>query len=399
MRARRVGSSTLSLFAGVSLISSGLISAFLAGAHGTQYAHTAAATNICGQHPLAAVIRPGMATVRQARLQLDSASVRQVISPSTPAIRPTAPPSNPGGPISSATPTTPVPTSSATSPVTPPPTTPAPTPTTPKPTPTTPKPTPTPTRTPTPPPPVQLCLSVQAAASSVQPGGTETYAIWVWPSGGTANGITVTVSAKISGALTPRFSVCRVASGVTCSVGSLANGQADELLATVTVPTTAKAGQRVALTATAKATAAKSPVPAAASALIAAKAGSTPTTTSPTLPGSTLPTGVGATLPGGILIPLGVAASSALPVLPTPNNAGGLFPTVGPGATPSASTGTLPNARGVRVTDASASFPLSTRLLGGQVLGLAVLAAALVIAVARLSLREPRGQHSKDHAP
>ena len=95
MRARRVGSSTLSLFAGVSLISSGLISAFLAGAHGTHYAHTAAATNICGQHPLTAVIRPGVATARQAQLQLDSASVRQVISP-------TAPPSNPGGPISSA---------------------------------------------------------------------------------------------------------------------------------------------------------------------------------------------------------------------------------------------------------------------------------------------------------
>src|ERR1700680_2942841 len=102
MTERGGGSSTLSLFAGVSLISSGLISAFLAGAHGTQYAHTVAATNICGQDPLA-LIRPGVAMVRQAQLQLDSSSVRRVISPSTPAVRPTAPPSNPGGPISSAT--------------------------------------------------------------------------------------------------------------------------------------------------------------------------------------------------------------------------------------------------------------------------------------------------------
>ena len=241
---------------------------------------------------------------------------------------------------------------------------------------------------------------MQAAASTVQPGGTETYAIWVWPSGGTANGITVTVSAKASSALTPRYSVCRVASGATCSVGNLANGQADELLAAVKVPTTAKAGQHVTLAATAKATGAKSAALTSASALISAKAGSAPTTTSPTLPGLTLPAGVGATLPGGILIPLGVAASGALPVLPTPaSDPGGLFPTVGPGATPSASTGTLPNARGVQVTDVSASFPLSTRLLGGQVLGLAVLAAALVIAVARLSLREPRTPHGKDHAP
>lgn len=399
MRARRVGSSTLSLFAGVSLVSSGLISAFLAGTHGTQYAHTAAATNICGQHPLTAVLRPGVATARQAQLQLDSASVRRAVSPSTPAINPTAPASNPGGPVSSATPTTATPTSPVTPPATTPaPTTPAPTPTTPKPTPTTPK--PTPTKTSTPPPPVQLCLSVQAAASTVKPGGTETYAIWVWPSGGTANGITVTVSAKVSSALTPRYSVCRVASGVTCSVGNLANGQADELLAAVTVPTTAKASQHVTLAATAKATGAKSAALTSASALISATVGSTPTTTSPTPPGLTLPAGVGATLPGGILIPVGVAASGALPVLPTPaSDPGGLFPTVGPGGTPSASTGTLPNARGVRVTDVSASFPLSTRLLGGQVLGLAVLAAALVIAVARLSLREPRTPHGKDHAP
>ena len=44
----------------------------------------------------------------------------------------------------------------------------------------------------------------------------------------------------------------------------------------------------------------------------------------------------------------------------------------------------------------SASFPLDKRLIGGQLIGLAVLAAAVTIAVARLSLRRPRPQHSKD---
>jgi hypothetical protein len=44
----------------------------------------------------------------------------------------------------------------------------------------------------------------------------------------------------------------------------------------------------------------------------------------------------------------------------------------------------------------SASFPLSTRLVGGQIIGLAVLAAAVIIAVARLSLRRQRPQHSHD---
>jgi len=48
------------------------------------------------------------------------------------------------------------------------------------------------------------------------------------------------------------------------------------------------------------------------------------------------------------------------------------------------------------MTDVSASFPLDTRLIGGQLVGLAVLAAAVTIAVARLSLRRPSPQHSKD---
>jgi hypothetical protein len=383
MRARRVGTSTLSLFAGVSLISSGAISAFLAGAHGTQYAHTVVATNICGQHT--AVIRPGVTTARQAQLQLDSASVPHAVSPTTPVAGPSV-----SNPVSSTTPTV-----TSSSPSSPPPTT-----ATPSPTKTTPKPTPSKTVTPPPPPPpVQLCLSVQAltTASAVQPGGTASYTIWVWPSGGAAKGITVTANAKISSAVALRFTVCPRASGATCTVGSLASGQMDELQAAVTVPATAKAGERVALTATAKATGAKSAAPASASALIAAKTGSRSTAPSPTLPISLGPSGVGATLPTGFG---GLGASATLGVLPSAtSDPGGLFPTVGPGATQTPSTGTLPNARGVRVTDVSQSFPLSTRLVGGQVLGLAVLAAALVIAVARLSLREPRPQSGKDRAP
>jgi hypothetical protein len=238
------------------------------------------------------------------------------------------------------------------------------------------------------------------AASGVQPGGTASYAIWVWPSGGTAKGITVTASAKVSAAAKPRFSVCPAASGATCAITTLVNGQADELQAEVTVPTTAKAGQHVSLTATAKATDATAATPASASVLIAAKASPTPKASPSSSSGLTPSAGVGVTLPSGLLIPAGVAASAALPMLPSPTtDPGGLFPTVAPAATPSAGTGTLPNARGVRVTEVSDSFPLSTRLLGGQVLGLAVLAAALVIAIARLSLREPRTPSGKDSGP
>jgi hypothetical protein len=239
-----------------------------------------------------------------------------------------------------------------------------------------------------------MCVSVQAVSTSVPPGGTASYAIWVWPLGGEAKGITVTASAKVTAAITPKFSVCPSASGATCAVGTLDASQADELLAEVTVPKTAKTGQHATLTAAAKATGATAATPASVTALISTTATATPGATSP----STGSAGVGATLPAGLLplTPSGLASTSAaLPFLPGPTtDPGGLFPTVAP-ASPSA--GTQPNSRGAPVTEASDSLPLSTRLLGGQVLGLAVLAAALVIAIARLSLREPHGQHAGGH--
>jgi hypothetical protein len=40
--------------------------------------------------------------------------------------------------------------------------------------------------------------------------------------------------------------------------------------------------------------------------------------------------------------------------------------------------------------------PLDERLIGGQIIGLAVLAAAVTIAIARLTLRKPRQQAGGD---
>jgi hypothetical protein len=99
---------------------------------------------------------------------------------------------------------------------------------------------------------------------------------------------------------------------------------------------------------------------------------------------------VGAQLPGTSL-PAGVLPSARLPLLPSPVTDPSLnFPQVTPSPDPSASS------TPVKVSEVSASFPLSTRLVGGQIIGLAVLAAAITIAVARLSLRKPRPQHSRD---
>jgi len=99
---------------------------------------------------------------------------------------------------------------------------------------------------------------------------------------------------------------------------------------------------------------------------------------------------VGGVLPIGNLPP-GVLSRSGLPMLPSPvDDATLAFPLVSP--SPSAFPAQIP----IRVADVSASFPLEKRLVGGQVIGLAVLAAAGTIAVARLSLRRQQPHQSRD---
>jgi len=238
-------------------------------------------------------------------------------------------------------------------------------------------------------------MSVQALAGGVRAGGHARYAIWVWFAGKVSG--TATVTATVTpGKLTPAFTVCQVPGTATCSVG-LAATQPVELQVKVAVPAS-DAGARLTLTATGTSPQAGSAVLAAGSVLVAGNATPTPSPTA-TAPA---PAGVGTTLPPGTLPPgtlppgslrAGDLPSGALPALPDPAaNPGLTFPTISPGPDPAPA----PSARPIRVTDVSASFPLDKRLIGGQLVGLAVLAAAVTIAVARLSLRRPRPQHSKD---
>ena len=274
-------------------------------------------------------------------------------------------------------------------------------------------PTPTKSATPSPSPTktkqaVQLCLKVQpiATKSGVHPGGTASYAIWVWPAGGAASSVRVTVSARAAGKdATPAFTVCPAATGLTCKVGGLAKGSSDELQARVPVAKgTGSKGTDVVLSATAQSSDATAPAPAYGAVDITAKPAPSPSATptpAPTTPAPALgTTGLGDTLPAGLLpTEPGSTGPATLPQLPSPESSpGGLFPKVTPAPTPSPSpySAILPNARDVRVTDAAATFPFSTRLIGGEIIGLAVLAAALAIAIVRFSLRRPRPQHSRD---
>jgi len=197
-------------------------------------------------------------------------------------------------------------------------------------------------------------------------------------------------TAKVSisaapGKLTPSFTVCPVTGGSSCSV-ALTAGQAVQLRAAVAVPQKAAAGH---LTLTATGTSAQSAASATASGSVSVTAPAPASSTGTPTAGLT-PSGVGAQLPGTSL-PEGVLPSARLPLLPSPATDPSLaFPQVTPSPDPS------PAASPIKVSEVSASFPLSTRLVGGQIIGLAVLAAAITIAVARLSLRKPRPQHSRD---
>jgi hypothetical protein len=110
--------------------------------------------------------------------------------------------------------------------------------------------------------------------------------------------------------------------------------------------------------------------------------------------------GVGATLPSGLGLPgSGTNPVPALGGLPGPvagsADPGATFPKVSPEPNLAPSPVALPGPQRARVANVSAEFPLDGRLIGIQVAGLAVLAAAVAIGVARLSLRRHAPRHGK----
>jgi len=162
--------------------------------------------------------------------------------------------------------------------------------------------------------------------------------------------------------LTPRFTLCPVNHGTTCSIGTLPANQAFELMVTDQVRSTARTGRPIALAVTVSARG-FSPAEAAVAAVVGQ--GIQPPSSQAPLPPTTL-----VPIPGATITPLALS---------------GLFPTVTPQATPSAKPTHAPKL--ARITQTSSALPLDSRLIGGQLAGLALLAAAITMVVARLSLR------------
>jgi hypothetical protein len=82
----------------------------------------------------------------------------------------------------------------------------------------------------------------------------------------------------------------------------------------------------------------------------------------------------------------------------TPDGLNGLFPTVTPQPSPSGKS-THQARRLAGITQTSSALPLDPRLIGGQLAGLAVLAAAITMVVARLSLRTPQASGATGSSP
>jgi hypothetical protein len=218
-----------------------------------------------------------------------------------------------------------------------------------------------------------------SSSSEVKAGHTATFVVWVWSSKASGRAVEVKLSVAFGLYLgTPKFTICPVADGKTCKLGTMPVGQADELEAAVPVEAKAALGEQVQLTATATGKGAKTFNGSATDVVVVSPPPSTTTQPSapPTLPPTTLP-------------PISGTGSSQ-------GNPSNLFPTVSASPSPSSSSIGLPVIKpkrsDVRVTDAAETVPLDPKLIGGQLAGLAVLAGGIAIAIARLSLRTPKPQ-------
>ena len=413
------------LFAGLSVVSYSAVSMLLTGVHGTPQA-TTNATNACSpsaaNSPASTAANSPASTARAARIMPTTRTASQVrarsqhpagmpvlladavrlgsaqttplpsTQPSPSASAPALPQPSPG---SSAAPSTALPEpapvhSTSSKPLTPGGTLKSPTPTATPTTTTSPTTSPTPTHTPTPttsptPKPATLCLKIQTLnnVSSVDPHATVRYAIWIWLSSGTNGTAKITLSAAPS-FVSPTFTVCVPSGRSDCKIGGL-SGHHAQVQAKLKAP--GPSHHHVTLTATATSADASNSASASVSVAIKQKSSSGGSSSS-----NTQNAGDGGTLPPATDLPTGTVPG--LGIQPS-GNLGSAFPQVSPSP---AASGAAAGSHGhsTKAIDLSAGLPLDVRLIGGQVIGLAVLAAAITIAVARLSLRRQPQPPGKD---
>jgi hypothetical protein len=217
--------------------------------------------------------------------------------------------------------------------------------------------------------------------SDTKRGGTITYALWVW-STVRASKVTVQAASSAGTMRLPKFTLCPSAHGTRCKIATLPANQAFELKLTDQVRRTAKVGAPMTLTVSVQA-ASLSPAEATVTTVVTRHHHSPSGGSFPPLP-PLPPTTTLSPFPGSTI---------------TPPSLGGLFPTVTPSASAQNARKQADSDQATRIQQASSALPLDPRLIGGQLAGLAVLAAAITMVVARLSLRTPQPATPQPAAP
>jgi hypothetical protein len=216
-----------------------------------------------------------------------------------------------------------------------------------------------------------LCVGVLPLQQNSDRGQAAQWAVGAWTVGGNLADVKLQLQST-AGTGTPAFTFgCANGEGTNlCDLGAVDAASGQRLFqAEVTVPLTATSVTSVSLSVTG----------------VAAGLVKDPVTSGPITvlaPGSP----IGATLPPvSSIAPTGLGTLS--PTASPGGNAGSLFPTVAPGS-PQAE-GATPVAN---VSSISGGTPIGSEV--AEVAGLAALAAAMVLAITRLSLRRPAARHA-----
>jgi hypothetical protein len=252
---------------------------------------------------------------------------------------------------------------------------------------------------------VSLCVEVARAQASSERGQAAQWTVSAWTTGGNVPDAVLRLQAAPASAGAPVFSFgCGKHDGASsCDLGVVDEKSTPrQLQAQLTVPVTASAVKSVSLTVTgAAAHLAKDPRVSAAVSITVP-----PPATAP--PAAAVPPAVGAPPNAGDLPPVPETVTSPLPVGSLPGipagspgsvpgitgvnptlspggTVAGLFPTLHPKPTASPAQSD-PRARTSPVANTSA-LPEGAPIVGAQLVGLAALAAAFVLAVTRLSVR------------
>ncbi|MDA8319572.1 MAG: hypothetical protein M0030_07170 [Actinomycetota bacterium] len=210
------------------------------------------------------------------------------------------------------------------------------------------------------------------AQSHLRPGGTVRYAISISARGTLAiRHARATATAGSRVVTTPKFAACpgtrkSAPKSADCRIDALRANKSLKLVVAARIRTAARAGSQVTVTVTVTAPGLSQ----AAASVTAVVGAGTPS------PGATTPS------------PIPTTTLSPLPgTTVTPNNLSSLFPVVTPSPKSSSAATHRHRTRAARFTTTAAGQPIGARLIGPQLVGLVVLAVAITMAVARLSLR------------